>query len=154
MISRPRLLDRAWNFISITPSGHDGESIVLTERRPRAVDVSFAQGQRRNASAREVRMKREKEKNAKNAKKNHGQQLSSSISAVATATSAQQSSGAAHTQQSSQPQVLLTTTPAAAAMSITGTPLHPDIVIRQPGLSTRLRLFLCCISAEIADDDH
>ncbi|OAX33429.1 hypothetical protein K503DRAFT_859796, partial [Rhizopogon vinicolor AM-OR11-026] len=50
----------------------------------------------------------------------------------------QQSSGTAQGQQlSPQSHVLLTTTPAASAttanMTSTGTPLHPDVVIRRPG---------------------
>ncbi|OJA13555.1 hypothetical protein AZE42_08220, partial [Rhizopogon vesiculosus] len=91
------------------------------------------------------------------------QQSSSQLATTPTAdTSAmQQSSGASHTQQSMQPQVLLAATPDAAiattistTTSIVGTLLHPDIVIRQPGPWTRFRLFLCCVSAEIADNPN
>jgi hypothetical protein len=81
------------------------------------------------------------------------------ITAASTVTSAaQQSGGAAYTQQPLQAENLLTTTSAPAApiptTSITGPPFHPDFVIRQPGLWTHFRLFLCCVSAEIADNHH
>jgi hypothetical protein len=81
--------------------------------------------------------------------------------AASTVTStAQQSGGAVHTQQPLQADNLLTTTsttatPAAPILttSITGPPFRPDFVIRQPRLWTHFRLFLCRVSAEIADNN-
>ncbi|KAJ8580003.1 hypothetical protein M405DRAFT_835106 [Rhizopogon salebrosus TDB-379] len=76
------------------------------------------------------------------------------------ASTAQQSGGAAHTQQPLQAENILTTTSATAApaapiltTSITGPPFRPDFVIRQPGLWTHIRLFLCRVSVEIADSN-
>jgi hypothetical protein len=64
---------------------------------------------------------------------------------------AQQSGGAVHIQQPLQAENPLTTTSAAAAAptapilttSIRESLSHSDVVIRQPGLWTRFRLFLC-----------
>jgi hypothetical protein len=63
---------------------------------------------------------------------------------------AQQSGGAVHIRQPLQAENPLTTTSAAAAptapiltTSIRESLSHPDVVIRQPGLWTRFRLFLC-----------
>jgi hypothetical protein len=70
----------------------------------------------------------------------------------------QQSSEPVHGQQSSsQPQVLLTTThayPVTTTASAAGTPLPPDIAIRQAGWWTRFWLFLGCVSIENEDNHH
>jgi hypothetical protein len=71
---------------------------------------------------------------------------------------AQQSGAAAHTQRLLQEEGLTTTSVAAAppaqnfTPSITGSPFRRNFLIRQPGLWTRFRLFLCCVSTEITDD--
>ncbi|KAJ8593607.1 hypothetical protein M405DRAFT_858821, partial [Rhizopogon salebrosus TDB-379] len=100
------------------------ESIAWQERRPTIVDVPHAQGQRRNASAREVRSKREKEKNAKKASAGGSQLPQCSVT--------QQSGAAPQTQPSSQSNAavsILSTTPALAATSAAAASL-PEITIR------------------------
>ncbi|KAJ8593527.1 hypothetical protein M405DRAFT_858890 [Rhizopogon salebrosus TDB-379] len=96
----------------------EDEGIAWQERRPTIVDVPHAQGQRRNASAREVRLKREKEKNAKKAPAGSSQLPQTSVT--------QQSDAASETQPSSQSNATVSsssTTPAFIATSAAAIPM-------------------------------
>ncbi|OJA13552.1 hypothetical protein AZE42_08218 [Rhizopogon vesiculosus] len=127
------------------------------EQRPSEVEVPYTRGLARNAK---VGQQSEKKAPIPN--------NIMTISVTGTPIQVQQSSSqpqvlltaapaivTSTTQQSSQPQALLSATMHAAATApVTGTVLHPDIVIRQPRLWTRFQLFLYCVSAQIADNHN
>ncbi|KAG1775637.1 hypothetical protein EV702DRAFT_1279780 [Suillus placidus] len=105
------------------------------------VEVPYAKGKRRNASARETRKTKP---------------LRSKIS---TTGNSQLLNNGTQIQPSSQAQAAdssLSTTPAIdnATAAATSTPSRPQATIRDVGLWTRFWLFIGCISPEYTDGDH
>ncbi|KAG0700481.1 WD40-repeat-containing domain protein [Suillus ampliporus] len=134
--SRPRPLNWARSFL--TQRRRNGDDIEL-------VEVPYAQGKRRNASAREKR--KTNRLPPKNAAAGSSRPPQSGVT--------QQSSGVAHLQPSSQPQAAASTTPVAFISAPPPlTTLHPDATIRHPGRWTRFWLFTCCASPEYTDGRH
>ncbi|OAX38789.1 hypothetical protein K503DRAFT_134873 [Rhizopogon vinicolor AM-OR11-026] len=136
-------LDRPRNTAQV--HGRNGEGIQLQERRLTTFDVPFAQGYRRNASVREVRMKKEKERNAKKASASSPRPPRSSVT--------QRSGGAVQIQPSSQPHAAVPTSSTTPAVTTSMSAL-PDVTIRQAGRWTRFWLRFCCTSIEYTGDGH
>ncbi|KAG2757632.1 WD40 repeat-like protein [Suillus brevipes Sb2] len=122
------------------------EEIELQGGSPAVVEVPYAKGKRRNASAGENRKK-----------PLPWQKPAASSSRPPKPT--QQSGTATQTQPPSQPQ------PAASnsfpppvvgdnAAATSSTPSRPDVVLRQAGLWTRFWLFIGCLSPEYQDGRH
>ncbi|KAG2047255.1 WD40 repeat-like protein [Suillus hirtellus] len=139
-------LDWARNLVK--QRERSGEATELQERSP-AVEVPYAKGKRRNASAREVAFAKQKQK----------QKTKSSHSKISTTGSPQppkpniaHPSSQSHTADSS-----LLSTPAAGdatAATISTTASRPHATIRDVGLWTRFWLFLGCLSPEYTDGHH
>ncbi|KAG2047257.1 WD40 repeat-like protein [Suillus hirtellus] len=139
-------LDWARNILK--QRGRSGEGTELQGRSP-AVEVPYAKGKRRNASAREVAFAKQKQK----------QKTKPSHSMISTAGSPQPPKPNI-ANPSSQPQTAdspLSTTPAAGddtAATIPTTTSRPHATIRDVGLWTRFWLFIGCISPEYTDGNH
>ncbi|OAX39541.1 hypothetical protein K503DRAFT_769439 [Rhizopogon vinicolor AM-OR11-026] len=133
---RPRFFEWTQNALFNTPSNDEG--IELQEPQPTVVDVPLAQGNFRNYSARELRMKKEKEKNnAKNVSAGSSRPPQSSVT--------QKSGGEAQAQPSEELHTAVSTssiTPAVAATSATTTRW------------TRFWTTACCISTQNTDGHH
>ncbi|KAG2739660.1 hypothetical protein P692DRAFT_20915376, partial [Suillus brevipes Sb2] len=126
----------------------NGEGIGLQGRSPAVVDVPYAKGKRRNASAGERRKKPLPWQNA-----------AASSSRPPKPNATQQSGTATQTQPSLQPQPAVSnpsTTPAVGdnAAATSSTPSQPDVVLRHAGLWTRFWLFIGCLSPEYRDGHH
>ncbi|KAG2102279.1 WD40-repeat-containing domain protein [Suillus discolor] len=129
--SRPRPFHWVRNRLSGKQGGED------IERPSAAVDVPYAKGKRRNASARERRMK------IIPLKPGHP---ATSTSLPPNSNAAQHSSDAGQA-QSSQAQAAVST---STAPPIANTTSHPnlDATIKNTGRWTRFWLFFCCTSPE------
>lgn len=125
--SRSSSLSKMWKRIR-HPRSHQVRSLEL-------VDVPQAQGNPRNYSAREVRMKKEREKKKEKAR--------AAKDASASSTQRATTSGAS-------------TTPAASATSANNTSMTspPNVMIAQAGCWTRFWLFICCASTQYTDGHH
>ncbi|KAG2747301.1 hypothetical protein P692DRAFT_20737822, partial [Suillus brevipes Sb2] len=120
-----------------------GEGIELQGSRPAVVEVPYAKGKRRNASAREVALAKQKQK------------MKPLYSKNSTAGSSQPPKPDV-AKPSSQPQAAdssSSTTPAVGNATSATNPMHsrPDVMIRQAGCWTRFWLFLGCLSTEYTD---
>ncbi|KAG1869046.1 hypothetical protein DFJ58DRAFT_766841 [Suillus subalutaceus] len=136
--SRPRIFHWVRNIFSDKSSGAEIE-------RHSAVDVPYAKGKRRNASAREKRMVVIPLK-----PKNPAASTSRPPNSNAT-----QSSGAAQPQSFLQPQAAVSTsstTPLAVTNTTPNT--NPHITITHPGRWTRFWVAICCASSEYTDGHH
>jgi hypothetical protein len=145
------------------------EGVRLQERRLTVVDVPFTQGQRvsftfftswtfdftcatqRYASAGEIRFKKERDKNTKEASAGSSRPPRSSVT--------WQSGAAPQTQPSPQSSATISTpstTPAVAAASaaVMSTTSLPDVTIRKAGHWTRFWLRFCCAPAEYTHGHH
>ncbi|KIK35434.1 hypothetical protein CY34DRAFT_812149 [Suillus luteus UH-Slu-Lm8-n1] len=91
------------------------------------VDVPYAKGKRRNASARERRRP--------------------------TLTHATQQPRSASTAQA-QSQAAASTSTAPPVVAHTAPSTHPHVIIKHPGRWTRFWLFICCTSSEYTDGQH
>ncbi|KAG1835960.1 hypothetical protein DFJ58DRAFT_847252 [Suillus subalutaceus] len=133
-------LDWARNLFKLRRQS--GEGIELQGSSPAAVEVPYAKGKRRNASAREVALAKQKQKTK--TKPLHSKNSTSGSS---------QPPKPNVTKPSSQPQSSSSITPTAgdAMTATTSTPSRPDATIRQAGLWTRFWLFLGCLSPEYMD---
>ncbi|KAG2335351.1 hypothetical protein BDR05DRAFT_993543 [Suillus weaverae] len=131
-------LDWACNLLK--RHGHSGEGTELQGRSPAVVEVPYAKGKRRNASAREVAFAKQKQKMKPLCSKN------------STAGSSQPTKPNA-AKPSSQPQPADSSTPVFGDNSAaTGsTPSRPDLMLKQAGLWTRFWLFIGCLSPEYQD---
>lgn len=121
------------------PGRRSGEEIKLHKRRSAVVDVPYAQGKRRNASAREKRrvIIPLKPKN-----------LAASTSHPPNSNVTQQSSGGAQDQTSSHTQAAVS--PSSIALPIANTISHTNshATVENAGRWTRFWLFFCCASPE------
>ncbi|KAG2749525.1 hypothetical protein P692DRAFT_20731467, partial [Suillus brevipes Sb2] len=124
------------------------EGIELQGSRPEVVEVPYAKGKRRNASAREVALAKQKQK------------MKPPYSTNSTAGSSQPPKPNI-AMPSSQPQAAGSSSSATPvigdATTTTGTtsmPSRPDITIKQAGLWTRFWLLICCASTEHTDGHH
>ncbi|KAG1720820.1 WD40-repeat-containing domain protein [Suillus paluster] len=134
--SRPRPLD--WARLTETPNDAGTD---LPQCRSAEVDVPFAQEKRRNASAREKR-------------RPIPLTLTNATAGISQSSVSQQSSSATHLQPSSQLHAAVTTSPAfiATSAATTSPTSPPDITIGHAGRWTRFWLFMCCASAEYANN--
>ncbi|KAG1869043.1 hypothetical protein DFJ58DRAFT_766803 [Suillus subalutaceus] len=141
--SRPSIFLWVRNLFSDNSSGAD---IELRERHS-AVDVPYAKGKRRNASARERRMIIIPLK-PKNPAASTSRPPNSNVT---------QSSGVAHPQSSPQPQAAVSTSstisPESAVTNTTPT-TNPHIIIKHAGRWTRFWVAICCASSEYNDGHH
>ncbi|KAG2741053.1 WD40 repeat-like protein [Suillus brevipes Sb2] len=139
-------LDWARNLLK--PHRHSGEQIELHGHSPPVVEVPYAKGKRRNASAGERRKRPLPWQNA-----------AASSSRPPKPNATQQSGTATQTQPSLQPQPATSnssTTPAVGdnAAATNSTPSRPDVVLIQAGLWARFWLFIGCLSPEHQDGRH
>ncbi|KAG2754396.1 WD40 repeat-like protein [Suillus brevipes Sb2] len=139
-------LDWARNLLN--PRRQSGEQIELHGRSPPVVEVPYAKGKRRNASAGERRKRPLPWQNA-----------AASGSRPHKPNATQQSGTATQTQPSLQPQPATSnwsTTPAVGdnAAATSSTPSQPDVVLRHARLWTRFWLFIGCLSPEYRDGHH
>ncbi|KIK31737.1 hypothetical protein CY34DRAFT_19620, partial [Suillus luteus UH-Slu-Lm8-n1] len=125
-----------------------GECIELGGRRPAVVEVPYAKGKRRNASAREVALAKQKQKMkplySKNSTAGSSQPPKPNVAKPSSQPQAADSSSSAIPAIGDA-----TTTTGAASM-----PSRPDITIKQAGLWTRFWLLICCASTEHTDGHH
>ncbi|KAG1774735.1 hypothetical protein EV702DRAFT_1122409 [Suillus placidus] len=138
-------LDWARNLL--TRRRQSGEDTELHERRPTVVEVPYAKGKPRNASAGEIRK----------TKPSRSKKPTASNSRPPKHNVTQQSSTPTQTQPSSQPQTGVSsssTTPAIAPTATIPTPSRPDVMIRHAGCWTRFWLTLGCLSTEYTDSHH
>ncbi|KIK33395.1 hypothetical protein CY34DRAFT_713105 [Suillus luteus UH-Slu-Lm8-n1] len=138
--------DRAQNLLK--PRRQSAEQVELQGRSPAVVDVPYAKGKRRNASAGERRKRPLPWQNS-----------AASSSRPPKPNATQQSATATQTQPSLQPQSgasSSSTTPAVGdnAAATSSTPSRPDVMLRQAGLWTRFWLFIGCLSPEYQDGRH
>ncbi|KAG2740203.1 hypothetical protein P692DRAFT_20337363 [Suillus brevipes Sb2] len=124
------------------------EQIDLQGRSPAVVEVPYAKGKRRNASAGEKRKRPLPWRNP-----------TASKSWPPKPNATQQSGTATQTQPSLQPQPAgsnSSTTPAVGdnAAGTSSTPSRPNVLLRQAGLWTRFWLFIGCLSPEYQDGQH
>ncbi|KAG2746040.1 WD40 repeat-like protein [Suillus brevipes Sb2] len=126
----------------------NGEQIELQGRSPAVVEVPYAKGKRRNASAREVALAKQKQKMkplySKNSTAGSSQPPKPN---VAKPSSQPQAAGSS---SSVTPAIGDATTTTGA----TSMPPRPDITIKQAGLWTRFWLLICCASTEHTDGHH
>ncbi|KAG2754420.1 WD40 repeat-like protein [Suillus brevipes Sb2] len=137
-----------WSRNLLKPRRQSGEQIELHGRSPPVVEVPYAKGKRRNASAGERRKTPLPWQNA-----------AASSSRPPKLNATQQSGTATQTQPSLQPQPATSnssTTPAVGdnAAATSSTPSRPDVVLIQAGLWARFWLFIGCLSAEHQDGHH
>ncbi|KAG2035526.1 WD40-repeat-containing domain protein [Suillus americanus] len=123
--------------------GQSSEGTELQGRSPVAVEVPHAKGKRRNASAREVALAKQKQKmRALNSKNSTAASLQHHKPIVV--------------KPSSQPQPAVSNSSIAPAVgdntAATTPPPRPDVILRQAGLWTRFWLLICCLSPEYQDD--
>ncbi|KAG1837780.1 WD40-repeat-containing domain protein [Suillus subalutaceus] len=137
--SRPRIFHWVRNLFSARLSNAE---IELRERGSAVVDVPYAKGKRRNASARERRMIIIPLKSKKPA---------ASTSCRPNNNTTQQSTGAA-AQTSLQTQAAVSTS--STALPVANTTLHtnPNATMKNVGRWTRFWLFFCCASPEYTHD--
>ncbi|KAG2034538.1 WD40-repeat-containing domain protein [Suillus americanus] len=128
--SRPRVFHWVRNILSARLSSAE---IELHEHGSAVVDVPYAKGKRRNASARERRM------------------MIIPLKSKKPAASTQQSTGVA-SQTSSQTQAAVSTS--FTALPVANTTLHtnPNATMKNVGRWTRFWLFFCCASPEYTHD--
>ncbi|KAG1844608.1 hypothetical protein DFJ58DRAFT_802115 [Suillus subalutaceus] len=132
------LFQWARNIFSGRPSS---AQVELHEHSPTAVDVPYAKGKRRNASAREKRRPALKIPTA-------------SSSRPPNSNATQQSNSAAQAQSSSQPHAAGSTSTAPPVVANTTSNTNPHVMIRHAGRWTRFWLFICCASSEYANGQH
>ncbi|KAG2754395.1 WD40 repeat-like protein [Suillus brevipes Sb2] len=137
-----------WARNLLKPWRQSGEQIELQGRSPAVVEVPYAKGKRRNASAGERRKRPLPWQNA-----------AASSSRPPKPNATQQSGTATQTQPSLQPQPATSnssTTPAVGdnAAATSSTPSRPDVVLIQAGLWARFWLFIGCLSPEHQDGRH
>ncbi|KAG1842565.1 WD40-repeat-containing domain protein [Suillus tomentosus] len=127
-----------------------GEEIELQVRNSAVVEVPYAKGKRRNASAREVAFakQKQKQKQKQNTKPSHSKN-STAGSSMSINPNVAKSSQAADS-SSATPAIGDATT----TTGTTSTPSRPDVILRQAGLWTRIWLFIGCIPHEYTDDRH
>ncbi|KAG2738059.1 hypothetical protein P692DRAFT_20759841, partial [Suillus brevipes Sb2] len=127
--------------------GQRGEGIESQGNRPAVVEVPYAKGKRRNASAREVALAKQKQKMKPLYSKNSAGSSQPPKPNVAKPSSQPQ---AADSSSSATPAIgdATTTTGATSMLS------RPDITIKQAGLWTRFWLLICCASTEHTDGHH
>ncbi|KAG2110910.1 uncharacterized protein F5147DRAFT_687738 [Suillus discolor] len=130
---RNRLLDK--------PSDEDLE---LRERPSAVVDVPYANGKRRNASAREKRMKIIPLKPGNSA---------ASTSRPPNSNTTQHFNGASQA-QSSQAQTTVSTSTPSSTVTDTIPNTNPHVIIKHAGRWTRFWLSICCSSYEYTDGHH
>ncbi|KAG2737707.1 WD40 repeat-like protein [Suillus brevipes Sb2] len=135
-----------WARNHLRPRRQSGEQIELQGRSPAVVEVPYAKGKRRNASAGENR-------------KRPLPWQKPAASSSRPPKPAQQSGTVTHTQPSLQPEPPASnssTTPAVGdnAEAASSMPSRPDAVLRQAGLWTRFWLFIGCLSPEYQDGRH
>ncbi|KAG2751651.1 hypothetical protein P692DRAFT_20727002, partial [Suillus brevipes Sb2] len=125
-----------------------GEGIELQGSSPAVVEVPYAKGKRRNASAREVALAKQKQKMKPLYSKNSTAGSSQPPKPdVAKPSSQPQAAGSS---SSATPAIGDATTTTGA----TSMPSRPDITIKQAGLWTRFWLLICCASTEHTDGHH
>ncbi|KIK40862.1 hypothetical protein CY34DRAFT_806792 [Suillus luteus UH-Slu-Lm8-n1] len=132
--SQHRLFQWARDLFSGVPSS---AQIEPHGRGSAVVDVPYAKGKRRNASARERR-------------KPIMTNATASSSRPPNSNTTLQSSGAAQVQ--SQGAVSTSTAPPVAANTAPST--NPHVIIKHAGCWTRFWLFICCASSEYTDGHH
>lgn len=129
-----------------------GEEIELQVRNSAVVEVPYAKGKRRNASAREVafakRKQKQKQKQKQNTKPSHSKNFTAGSSMSINPNVAKSSQAADSSSATFAIGDATTTT------GTTSTPSRPDVILRQAGLWTRIWLFIGCISHEYTDDRH
>lgn len=119
--------------------GPSGPDIELHERPSAVVDVPYARGKRRNASARERRTP---------ILKNPTAGSSRHPNSTVTQNSSQ-------TQSSSQPHAAVSTSTAAPPVDANKTSnTNPHATIQHAGRWARFWLFICCTSPEYTDGHH
>ncbi|KAG2107741.1 uncharacterized protein F5147DRAFT_696942 [Suillus discolor] len=129
-----------------------GEEIELQVRNSAVVEVPYAKGKRRNASAREVAFAKQKQKQKKRQRQNtkpSDSKNSTTGSSMSVNPNVAKSSQAADS-SSATPAIGDATT----TTGTTSTPSRPDVILRQAGLWTRIWLFIGCIPHEHTDDRH
>ncbi|KIK48070.1 hypothetical protein CY34DRAFT_798701 [Suillus luteus UH-Slu-Lm8-n1] len=137
--SRTRLFHWVRNLLSGRQSSVPTE---LRKHRSVVVDVPYAKGKRRNASAREKGRPIPKKAVA-------------SSSRPPNSNVTPQSSSAAQTQPSSQPQhAISTSSTTPAVVPTTASSTNPHVTIKNAGHWTRFWLFICCASTEYNDGLH
>ncbi|KAG1905058.1 quinon protein alcohol dehydrogenase-like superfamily [Suillus fuscotomentosus] len=132
--SRPRPFH--WVRLSGRPTGED---IELCERASGVVNVPYAKGKRRNASARERRMKIPPLKPGNSA---------------ARASLPPNSNTTQHSNGASQAQAAVSTVTAPLVVTNTTPNTNPHVIIRHAGCWTRFWLSMCCSSSEYTDGYH
>ncbi|KAG2743621.1 hypothetical protein P692DRAFT_20745818, partial [Suillus brevipes Sb2] len=125
-----------------------GEGIELQGSRPAVVEVPYAKGKRRNASAREVALAKQKQKMkplySKNSTAGSSQPPKPDVAKPSSQPQAADSSSSA----------TLAIGDATTTTGATSMPSRPDITIKQAGLWTRFWLLICCASTEHTDGHH
>ncbi|KAG2087203.1 uncharacterized protein F5147DRAFT_728154, partial [Suillus discolor] len=139
--SRPRPFHWVRSRLSGRPTGED---IELRERPSAVVDVPYAKGKRRNACARERRMKIIPLKPGNSA---------AGLSRPPNSNTTQHSNGASQA-QSSQAQVAVSTATAPPVVTNTTPNTNPHVTIKHAGRWTRFWLSICCSSFEYTDGHH
>lgn len=139
--SKPRLFHWVQKFLPTRPNG------AQIEPCDPVVDVPYAKGKRRNASAREKR-------------KPIPKKYTASSSRPPNSNDTHHSSNTAHVQSSSRPQAQATVSasPTAPAIAVnsgaTTSSTNPHAMIKHAGRWTRFWLFICCASPEYTDDHY
>ncbi|KAG1798094.1 uncharacterized protein HD556DRAFT_1463521 [Suillus plorans] len=137
--SRPRPFHWVRSRLSGRPTGED---IGLHGHPSAVVDVPYAKGKRRNASARERRMKIPPLKPGNTA---------ASTSRPPNSNTTQHSNSASQA-QSSQAQAAVSPSTAPPAVTHTFSSANPHVTIRHAGRWTRFWLLICCTSTEYTHD--
>ncbi|KAG2338954.1 WD40 repeat-like protein, partial [Suillus weaverae] len=140
-------LDWARNLLRLRRQS--GEEIGLQGCSPAVVEVPYAKGKRRNASAREK--KKTKPLRPKNTTADNSRPPKPGVT--------RQSGTATQAHPPSQPQSAPSSSSTTSAVgdttiAATSTPSRPDATIRQAGLWTRFWLFIGCLSPEYTDSHH
>ncbi|KAG1895447.1 uncharacterized protein F5891DRAFT_1058487, partial [Suillus fuscotomentosus] len=136
--SRPRPFHWVRSRLSGRPTDED---IQLREGPSAVVDVPYAKGKRRNACARERRMKIIPLKPGNSA---------ASTSRPPNGNNTQHSNAASQA-QSSQAHAAVSTATAPPVVTNTTPNTNPHVIIRYAGRWTRFGLSICCSSSEYAD---
>lgn len=137
--SQPSILRWARNLLSGRPSG---TQVEWHKRSLVVVDVPYAKGKRRNASARERR-------------KPIQWKPTNSAAGSSRPPNSNVTQQPAQAQSSSQPQVAISmssTTPPVGATTNLST--NPNVTIQHAGRWTRFWLHICCASTEYTHDGH
>lgn len=137
--SRLRLFHWARNLLSGRQSG---VPIEQHEHRPAVVNVPYAKGKHRNASAREKRRPIPKKAVASRPRPPN-------------CNATQQSSSATQTQPSSKPQhAIPTSSTTPVVVPTTASSTNPHVTIKNAGRWTRFWLSICCASTDYNDGLH